>query len=140
LRKKPSQHRGRERVAGSDGRVITAAYSTKLVKNLDHDHYAVGEGPCIQAIRDGERKYIRSMATEQRWPKFTASAMEEGIASILSMPLTVHKDSIGALNFYSRRQGIFTAAEGVTGHFASQAAITLAKPRLTPVPSNSTTS
>jgi GAF domain-containing protein len=109
-----------------DGRVITAAYSSKLVKDLDHAQYGADEGPCIQAVRDGQRKHIRSLASEQRWPRFTAAAMEEGITSMLSMPLTVHDDSIGALNFYSRRPGNFTAADGVAGHFAAQAAIILA--------------
>ncbi len=45
---------------------------------------------------------VDSTESDQRWPEFFELARSEGIRSILSYPLVVHNDGLGALNLYMR--------------------------------------
>jgi GAF domain-containing protein len=62
------------------------------------------------------------LAAEDRWPSFVPRAREEGIASILSSPLTTPAKSVGALNIYSNSEGAFGPTELTLAElFAEQA-------------------
>ena len=70
---------------------------------------------------------VADMASEQRWPQFTARALEAGAAGMLSFQLYVEGDNLGALNLFSRRPGAFDdQSEHVGLLFASHAAIAYA--------------
>jgi anti-anti-sigma factor len=84
------------------GRLTTVASSDDLCARLDGDQYATGQGPCVHAATTGEQTLIASTADETRWPDFLPHALDAGISTILSTPLTVASGPVGALNMYSR--------------------------------------
>jgi len=93
------------------GRLGTVAASNDVVLDMDTDQYDTGEGPCLDAARQGERFQISSLETEQRWPAFVPRARARGIRSILSTPLVSQSVVLGALNIYSRTVDAFAEHE-----------------------------
>jgi GAF domain-containing protein len=64
---------------------------------------------------------------DERWPEFFELARSEGVRSVLSFPLVVHNDGIGALNLYGDREFAFGEEDEQIGQaFAMHATITLA--------------
>ncbi|MEO7369925.1 MAG: anti-sigma factor antagonist, partial [Ilumatobacteraceae bacterium] len=110
-----------------DGHPMTVAASNSTVMKMDEHQYATGEGPCLSAAADGREFHIASLAAETRWPDFVPLAIEQGIASILSTPLTTAGRRLGALNIYSNTEGAFgPVQEELASLFASQASGILA--------------
>ena len=108
-------------------KATTRAATGGLVYEVDHYQYDIGDGPCLQSIRDQEVIEVQDMATEARWPRFCRHAAERGIHASLSFPLLVRGESLGALNLYANNPQAFDAADRETGAmFATQAAVTLA--------------
>ena len=83
------------------GRLVTVAASDDTAVRLDGDQYAARQGPCVFAATHGERAHVESAAEETRWPDFIPHAVDAGITSILSTPLSVAAAPVGALNLYS---------------------------------------
>ena len=70
-------------------------------------------------------------ADDERWPEFSAAALEAGIRSTLSLPLVVGGDGLGALNIYCHEPSGFSPADEVLGaSFASYASVALANARM----------
>jgi GAF domain-containing protein len=111
----------------SDGRTTTPVCSHDLARDVDQSQYDTGEGPCLQAIRTGRVMRIDSVADSSLWPEFSSRATDQGVASILSLPLPVRNDVIGALNLYSTKaEGFDEVSEETATVFARQAAAVLA--------------
>ena len=111
-----------------DGRKITSPASNNDVPSLvDAIQAEVGEGPCLDAIREHEVFQTGNLAAEQRWPRFATRANQEtGICSILSIRLFVEEDTMGALNLYSRGRDAFGEVDVALGSvFAAHAAVAL---------------
>ena len=107
-----------------DGKVRTAFFTDPEVVEIDQAQYASGEGPCLQAFRDGLTHRIDATRTDTTFPAFSATCVEHGILSTLSMPMVVNREPLGAFNLYSRGEDAFTAAdEQAAGQFSGQAAI-----------------
>ncbi len=83
-----------------DGRVSTYGATASVAERLDLYQYDSGEGPCLDALRMGERFVIRSFETEARWPRYVPRARTEGVASSLALPLGTTAGVGGALNLY----------------------------------------
>ncbi len=95
-------------VLGSDGRFSTAARTGKTAAELDRIQYRDGEGPCVEAARADGPGYVASadLATEARWPRFTAAARALGCRAAFSteLPAAPGLDrTAGSLTVYSRR-------------------------------------
>ena len=56
----------------SDGRPVTAACSDPVAARVDEVQYALGDGPCLHAMRDGHMVRIEDTADTARWPEFEA--------------------------------------------------------------------
>lgn len=109
------------------GRLATVAASDQTILEMDADQYATGEGPCVSASIEGHWFHVESLAEETRWPAFTPRARELGINAILSNPLLVENEPVGALNIYSRSTAPFAVNEQQRAAvFASEASIILA--------------
>ena len=94
---------------------------------IDSAQYAEGGGPCLEAFATGKVVTIDSIADDDRWPAFAATARQHGILSTLSVPLTVGGEATGAINFYAPAPGGFTAEhQRIASEFASHAAVVLA--------------
>ena len=102
---------------------LTAAASDDTARVLDELQYADHEGPCVEAATDGVQTHASALAHEQRWQTFTSQARGYGIESILSSPLIIDDQPIGALNLYSRTPHAFSPlqqeiASGLAEHIA----------------------
>jgi GAF domain-containing protein len=93
-------------------RPTTVVTTGQLATDLDESQYERGHGPCLHAARSGELTEIPDTRAEDRWPDYTARAVEHGNLSSLSVPLSIDKDKqvTGALNIYARRPDAFDAA------------------------------
>jgi GAF domain-containing protein len=108
-------------------KVTTAAATNETVEAVDSEQYRTGEGPCLEAIRQGTPFIVRSMMDDKRWPEFGPRAARNGILSSLSMPLQINDRTLGALNLYSRKLSGFDSGDEKTATlFAAQASVALA--------------
>jgi GAF domain-containing protein len=108
------------------GRISSPAYSSSVAYRSDLAQYEADEGPCLEAIRQHETIVIDDLEDEERWPEYRTRALELGVRSMASFRLFVHEDTMGALNFYSRRPGVFGAKARLLGQvFASHAGVAL---------------
>ncbi len=108
------------------GHMVTAASSNDTVLRMDEHQYRTGEGPCLAAASEGRWFHVESLAEEQRWPDFVPLALSEGIASVLSTPLLVAEQPLGALNIYSATERAFgLEQQQLAALFATQAATIL---------------
>jgi AmiR/NasT family two-component response regulator len=113
-----------------DGRLVTAACSDEVVRELDSAQYDTGEGPCVDALRDGRRTRFESASPNTRWPVFELAFSQTGFASVLSLPLLAAGLPIGVLNLYSRAPEAPPAGtEHLAWAFAREAATILGSSR-----------
>jgi GAF domain-containing protein len=112
------------------GSINTVASTGDLVGEVDELQYEVGEGPCLDAIRDRHTYRTGDMGGETRWPRFAGRAADAGLRSMLSFRLFTSKDTLGALNIYSSRLDAFTEDDEHDGElFAAHAAVALTSSR-----------
>jgi GAF domain-containing protein len=105
----------------------TAAATSQDAAAVDAIQYRVNGGPCLDAYRRQVVNRIESTATDERWPEFCRGAAAAGVRSVLSFPLVVSGDGIGAMNLYSDVQSGFDASDERAGAvFAAHASVTLA--------------
>ena len=108
-------------VPGADGAGVTLlkdgngehkiealAASAEFVSSIDAIQYTVlNEGPCISAAR--ERRTVRSgsLGGEPRWPRFGPRVGRLGVHSVLSLPLLIAEQVVGAINVYAHEKNAF---------------------------------
>jgi GAF domain-containing protein len=93
------------------GKAWTAAFTGQLALDLDERQYEAGYGPCVDSGVSGTTLHIKDMATEDRWPTYTPSALQLGAGSSVSTPLPLLQDLSGALNVYSLEANHFSDAD-----------------------------
>jgi hypothetical protein len=74
----------------------TVAATNAATERVDRFQYEVESGPCLHAYRNQVINRVDSTEKDQRWPEFFELARSEGVYSVLSYPLVVHNDGIGA--------------------------------------------
>jgi GAF domain-containing protein/anti-anti-sigma regulatory factor len=127
-------------VPGADGVGLTVleasrpdimAASTDFVTAVDEAQYGLGEGPCIDVVEIRRPLVSGSLGGERRWPRFGPRAGRMGVHSVLSLPLIVADDVVGALSVYGRSRDSFSAdAVRIGQRFAVPASVTVANARL----------
>ncbi len=85
---------------------VTPAASSGVALDLDLAQYVDHDGPCVAACRDGQPHSIVIMSEENEYGRFTATALEHGVLSSLSLPLPSRPAS--ALNLYASSVNAFT--------------------------------
>ena len=104
----------------------TLAATSEAARRVDHYQYEVSSGPCLDAYRNRVVHRVDSTDSDPRWPEFCRLARSEGVGSILSLPLLVRQDGLGALNLYAKDENAFGPTEERIGlAFATHASITL---------------
>jgi GAF domain-containing protein len=93
-----------------NGRPLTVASTDALAAQVDEVQYGLDQGPCLHALRTGNLVSIQDLASDRRWTAYAASALQHGIGSSLSLPLSSGSNTIGAFNLYSRVAGSFGQA------------------------------
>ncbi|WP_083259950.1 GAF and ANTAR domain-containing protein [Cellulosimicrobium cellulans] len=115
----------------SRGRIRSVAVSSPLVARGDALQYDLGEGPCLDAIREATVVESADVESDPRWPRWAPTAARElGVRSMLGVQLYTSDDAHGALNLYSTRTGAFgDEAHHLTTTFAAVAAAAIAAAR-----------
>jgi GAF domain-containing protein len=112
-------------VVDEHGRRSRAA-SNQAVEQADALQYELDEGPCLTAWRTRELVRIDDTTTDARWPRWNDAVQSLGVRSVLSTPLVISGESIGAMKVYCERPFNYGAdAERIMLLLADQAAILL---------------
>jgi transcriptional regulator with GAF, ATPase, and Fis domain len=90
------------------GAPTTQAASSPLTGRLDDIQYKIGDGPALTAIRAREMVVVGDLAEETRWPQWREAALQDSISGVLSMPLDIDDQVIGALNLYAAQPHAFS--------------------------------
>jgi len=113
--------------ARSNGHPVTVATSDPRAAQVDEVQYGENEGPCLETLNTGAVMDVPDLTAEARWPRYRPHALQQGVRSSLSIPLTVGETTVGALNLYGFTERAFAAA--ARAHletFAGQATTALA--------------
>jgi GAF domain-containing protein len=103
------------------------AASNAVADQADALQYDFDEGPCLTAWRSQQVVRIDDTATDARWPRWNEAASGLGVRSVLSAPLQLGEESIGAMKVYCERPHNYGPHdEHVMRLLAAQAAILLA--------------
>ncbi|WP_448626236.1 GAF domain-containing protein [Geodermatophilus sp. URMC 64] len=103
------------------------AASNAAVEQADALQYDLDEGPCLTAWQTRELVRIDDTTTDGRWPRWNEAVSPLGVRSVVSAPLLVGEESIGAMKVYCERPMNYGPHdEHVMRLLARQAAILLA--------------
>jgi hypothetical protein len=91
----------------TDHQPATVASTGDVVTGLDHDQYAAGHGPCLEAADSGKLVRVSISEAAGTWPDFARDAAAAGFGSFLSAPLVITEEYGGGVNCYSRQDGGF---------------------------------
>ena len=109
--------------------VATYGATEERVKKVDQAQYDAGRGPCVDAL-GGEVQYFDGSNEEPRWRQFAEGAAEAEIYSVVSFPLKLDGETMGALNFYSSERDALRPGQQEEGNlFAAQAAVAISNVR-----------
>jgi hypothetical protein len=88
----------------------TFGSSSSTSRRLDEFQFTYGEGPCLDAVRDGGPVLVADLAdpAELRWPAFREAVLGTGICAVFALPVAVAFAHVGALDLYNKRIGGLT--------------------------------
>ncbi|MDX6206034.1 MAG: hypothetical protein QOF39_2091 [Frankiales bacterium] len=88
----------------------TFGSSSPVSRRLDEFQFTYGEGPCLDAVRDGGPVLVADLddPAEQRWPAFREAVLGAGVCAIFALPVAVAFAHVGALDLYNNRAGRLT--------------------------------
>ncbi len=69
----------------------TFGSSGELSRRLDEFQFTVGEGPCLDAARDGHPVLVPDLQdpAEHRWPAFSGAALDAGVRASFALSVSV---------------------------------------------------
>ncbi|MGV0816215.1 GAF and ANTAR domain-containing protein [Mycolicibacterium boenickei] len=116
----------------TDNRIAASAASDPFVARIDEIQYAtLNEGPGITAVLDRRTVRSGSLGGEMRWPRFGPRAGRSGVHSVLSLPLYVADQVVGAITLYAHRKDVFDDRAVELGElFAKPAAVAVHNARI----------
>ncbi len=82
-------------IAASDGKAM----------EFERLQSELGEGPCMDVYMSGTAVCVADIGEETRFPKFTAGALEAGLAAVFAFPLRHGDHQLGALDLYRNIPG-----------------------------------
>ena len=89
-------------------RPMTAASTDDVALALDHAQYDDDDGPCLRAARTEQVIRLDDVHLDDRWPAFTRAAIDNGMHSSVSAPLSLTGPTRGGLNVYGRGPAAFS--------------------------------
>jgi GAF domain-containing protein len=102
----------------------TIVATAPFVTAVDAIQYGLGDGPCIMAAREGRTVISGSLEAEERWGTFGRHVAEMGVHSVVSLPLRLGDEVVGAMNVYAHAYDAFDERAAELGEaFAVPAAI-----------------
>jgi GAF domain-containing protein len=116
---------------GRRGSTETVAATDSASDALDELQYHLGEGPCLDASFEEGAVVVSDVLTDRRWPEWSARAHALGLGSAVAIRLSTARETLGALNLYSRSRGGFDGdAVDIAVIFAAHATEAMSKARL----------
>ena len=88
---------------GSDPHYIAA--SDDAAMRFEQLQTELGEGPCLVAYEKGEAVVVPDLRADDRFPRFSARAVEEGLGAVFTFPLRHDDHQLGALDLYRTSPG-----------------------------------
>ena len=88
------------------GQGYSVAVSDQVAQQVDELQYQFGEGPCMAAAENSSDYLLFDIEDEQRWPQFTAAAVQTPVRSVLAFQLAASRAA--ALNLYADHPGAFS--------------------------------
>jgi GAF domain-containing protein len=79
-----------------------------------------GDGPALAAVRTAGIVLVPDLEHEDRWPKYVLAAREQGIGSVLAIPLLLEGKDSGALTLSCPQPGAFSGEDTATADAFTQ--------------------
>lgn len=111
--------------------LLTRASSDDVVVRANAVQQELGEGPCLDVVRDMDTLVSPDLAREQRWPVWAPRVHADlGVGSMMSLLMFTDRRSFGALSLYTGSGSRFDADDVAVGQaLASVVAISLTAER-----------
>lgn len=90
-----------------NGGPITFAASSAEGLRLDERQYALKDGPCLTAVRQQRLVSIPDLRSEERWSDSLQAALDEGVRSVLALPVPAGTQVRAGLSCYAGTAGAF---------------------------------
>lgn len=111
------------------GRIETIGPTSALVAYADELQHDLEEGPCVEAVHEGEID-VPDLASDERWPRWRGAVLGEGVRSMFCVQLELGDRDIGALNLYALQPDAFSESDKVAArHLAGHAVVAIADVR-----------
>lgn len=108
------------------GALRTRWASGESAGQLDALQYALGQGPCVEAVRSGSVCLAVFDGRDDPWPDFAAEAAACGVRSVLSTPIVTAGRVVAGLNVYAEGPEPFAEqARGLAAEIAQLIAAVL---------------
>ena len=100
--------------SGPRGSLCATDGVAELMEELQ---YTLGEGPCVDAHRQGRTVTEPDLADPQaaRWAAFSPQALEAGARAVFAFPVRVGAARLGTLDLYRDRPGAMTGDQHADG-------------------------
>lgn len=92
-------------LAGPSETLQVVASSDERMRLLELFELQNEQGPCTDCYRSGRPVHEPDLRATQRWPLFTARAIDEGFGSVDAIPLRLRDTRLGALNLFKDAPG-----------------------------------
>jgi hypothetical protein len=99
----------------ANGAFVTVAATSQFAVSADKIQYALGAGPCIDAILEETIYRPADIRTDRRWPEFGRQVAGLGVGSMMSYRMTADGVAIASLNVYSGDVDAFDDTAAATG-------------------------
>ncbi len=94
------------------GNLAVVASSSEESRLLEMFQLQTNEGPCLDCVRSHAPVTSGDLdADRERWPRFASVALEDGLRSVVAVPLRLRERTIGGLNMFFDRAGAMPAGD-----------------------------
>jgi GAF domain-containing protein len=99
-------------LSGQDGTLHHIGASSEDARLLELFQIQNSEGPCLDSFTSGRPVVVDDLAAARdRWPSFTARALELGMAAVYAFPMRLREEQVGGLNIFLTERQVMAAEE-----------------------------
>jgi GAF domain-containing protein len=99
-------------LADSTGELSVVASTSERSRLVEMMQLSSGLGPCVECFATGSAVTVSDVReVADKWPDFSASALEQGFQSVHGVPLRLRGAVIGTLNLFGTGTGVLSAED-----------------------------